>query len=111
MAFLRRKTDCESASLHVVNPQKIPPRRDVCECLIFDGDRVWQRTAIMLSFARVWAETTGDCPARERTRENLLLPKSSGYRLYRCGIGRKGRGPFSIPMGYLSEVTPCFIPG
>src|SRR5579862_4157388 len=47
-------------------------------CLIFDRDRVWHRTVVILSFARVKAETTGNCrpgsgDARTASCRNRLL--------------------------------------
>jgi len=56
-------------------------RSGILDCLILDGDRVWHRTAVKLSFARALGSNYGQLPANRRRRESLPVPKSSANRI------------------------------
>ena len=68
----------------------------VVKCLICDRVRVRYRTVITLSFARVEAETSGNCRPGSGDARIHCLPKSSVSRIYRCGKEGKGPGGLSV---------------
>jgi hypothetical protein len=82
-----------------------PPWRDVCRWLICDRDRMGHRTAVKRSFARVLAETTGDCRPESSDARTRCLAKSSLTRYIRPGIRyRRGDAIFEPGVPF-SEVT------
>ena len=65
------------------------------DCLIWDRDRVWHRTAVKLSFARVKADATGNYRPASGDARVRRLPKSSPDRIQSYGIGFGRRRLFS----------------